>query len=51
MRMRAGVVLFAMAGAAAVALVLLGVGRGWRLGLFLQFIAAASAVIQARDHT
>ncbi len=51
MRMRAGVVLFAMAGAAAVALVLLGVGRGWRLGLFLPFIAAASAVIQARDHT
>lgn len=49
--MRAGVVLFAMSAAASVALVLLDVGRGWRLAMFLPFVAAASAVIQARDHT
>lgn len=50
-RMTFGVVAIAAGLAGAVALVVLGVARPWRLALFLPFVAGAFGVFQARAST
>ena len=46
-----GVFTFASTAAGLVAMAAYGLDRGWRLALFFPLVAAASAVIQARDRT
>jgi uncharacterized membrane protein len=51
MRMRFGLVLLAVSLGVEVALVLWGVNRWWRVGMFLPFAAAAIGYFQAREKT
>jgi hypothetical protein len=50
-RMRFGVIGLAAGAALAAAMVALGLDRGWRLGLFFVFAAAATGLFQALDKT
>jgi hypothetical protein len=50
-RVIGGVVLLVVGVAGATLLVLGGVARGARLGLFVPFFGAAMGMLQARDHT
>ncbi len=51
MRQRFGIVMLALAVAAAVVLVVLDVARPWRLTLFVPFLLGAVGVFQARAST
>lgn len=50
-RLIRGAVLLALGLAAALLLLLTGVDRGARLGLFVPFLAGAIGLLQARDYT
>lgn len=50
-RLGFGIVMFAISIAIAAALILTGVDRGWRMGLFFPFYLAAVGFFQAHEKT